>query len=147
MKYKNIKEMSQKAVSAKLDAKKVERLEKVFGSAYSGVQSCVDFFFLQRSLAIKDLKTIFKREEIMALCDMHNGTMFQTEMAQKSVLSATIEDSELYESTLSRFNVKKENLTTKISELSEISVFWLIFEIRQMWEQNENMETFIERLS
>jgi len=135
-----------KSVSAKLAKQKVERLEKIFGSAYSGVQATCDFFFIQRNLVQKSLKGIFSREELIALCDMHNGTMFQPEMAQKAVLIATIEDAEMYEGTLSNHNVNKNEIIDKVeTKMSDIFVFWMIFEISQFWNEDKDLEEFVSR--
>ena len=135
-----------KSVSAKLEAKKVERLEKIFGSAYGGVQATTEFFFIQRNLVQKSLKGIFDRQELIALYDMHNGIMFQPEMAQKAILIATIEDSELYEGTLSNHSVDMGKITEKIEhKMTDILVFWLIFEISQFWSRNADLDEFVQR--
>lgn len=134
-----------KNIAGKIDEKKAERLAKIFGSNYNAISNITDIFFLQRANIQEELKRIFAKEELTALCDMYNGTMFQPDFAIRELMIAQIEDSELYENTCTRYSINVEDLKEKVSNLSQSVVFWTIFEIWQMWEKGIALDVFIKK--
>lgn len=128
-----------KGVGTKLPEDLEKKLIHVFGSGYNGLLQTTESFFAQRRLAKKDLKGIFTEAELKALLDMHNGTIFEPKIAQKTTLVGEIEDSELYENTLTNWAVDKEVLVTKVNKLTELQAFWMQFECWAFWyvEQTE----------
>ena len=102
------------------------------------MQITIDSFFILRRRALEDLKGKFTREELTALADMFNATTFDPAMAQRNVLIAEAEDSETYNSTLTRFNVDKEIFFGKLKKLTEIHAFWLIFKCWNFWYNGQN---------
>lgn len=122
-----------KAITIRLNEKTVSAYETDYKNATSAATQAAESFWIIRRYALNELKGIFSKEEITALCDIFNGTIIQPEFSNKSVLIAQLEDSEKFEDISSRHGFDYEKLQSKIEQLTSAQVFFLIHEIDRFW--------------
>ncbi len=134
-----------KSITTRLDDKTVKMLETTFDSNYNGIRIATESFFVLRSKMQSEIKGIFSGNEIKAIIDMFNGTMFDPQLAQKAVLKAEIEDSEKYEGTLKRWEVDKAVILSKVDNMTEAQAFFVIFEAWNFWysKKEKNLDNFV----
>lgn len=123
----------------KLDAEKFAALRQIHTekSDRNAIEQVIDIYLLVRRDVLSTVKLKFTKEELTALVNNFNGTMFQVQFSSPSVLIASIEDGERYESVCTRHNVKVQDIVEKIATLSHTESLFLIEEFRRFCESGE----------
>jgi len=129
-----------KAITTRLDEKTVKMIETTFDSNYNGVKVATESFFFLRSKMQNEIKGIFSENELKAIVDMFNATMFDPQLAQKMVLKAEIEDSEIYDGTLTKWDVSKDVILAKVDNMTEAQAFFIMFEAWNFWYSPEKTQ-------
>lgn len=127
----------------------IQNLEDDFQKS---VDRILDTFISQRTAALRSMKKMFTGEELTGLCDMYNGTYFETYwMYDKGALIAELTDSDKLENVSGRFGFDFGILVKKLEGLSELQVFYLNLEIYRFWNVEKaygspspNLEMFIK---
>ena len=122
-----------KSVNTYLDENTLKAMAQTFETTYQGLQITTESFFVLRNYAQKDLRGLFTREELTALVDMSNATIFNPRLASTQVLKATAEDAERYNGTITSHGASPERLISKIEFISGALAFWLMFELNNFW--------------
>ena len=143
--------MKKKTLMTALSPETVKYVQATFSSQYQGLQIATESFFILRRHAQGELRGIFSANELKAIADIMNATLFEPKMAQKSLLKARLEDSELYDKTLTKWGVSLPEIVTKVDGLTEIHAFFLIFEAWNFWYNpqsgdNPDIESFVSML-
>ena len=98
---------------------------------------------------LKELTGVFTEHELKCLVDVANSTMFDPVFApQKVSLIASIEDSEKYESTASKWGVDLKVLLSKVDKLTAAQCFYLQRETYLFWygsDKSGDLDEFIKR--
>jgi len=143
--YKPKKTTKMKKVATSIHERTHQQLSDTFDSVYEGLKSSSEIFFILRRIIAPSLR-VLTRNELTAVVDMLNGTMFQHEMATNQVLIAEIEDSEMYEQTCTRHGINSRELVEKVKNLLPVVVFFLMFEVSQFWRKSDTMmlESFLD---
>lgn len=122
-----------KNVTTQLSNETISRLEQMFESAYAGLKMSAESFLILRRFAQDEIKGIFNENELKALVDMHNATIFDPSLAMRATLKIQIEDSELYDGTLTKWNAGKDDILKKVDDLTNIQAFFIILECYLFW--------------
>ena len=75
----------------------------------------------------------FTTQELIALVSMYNGTILERRFSFKPYVITHIEDAERYEGSCSKNGADKDQLIRKISEIDDMTLFFLIEEIYRFW--------------
>lgn len=102
-----------------------------------------------RDHALRELEGVFNREEIIALLDMYNGTIYDTKFTAPQFLQIHIEDAEQFESTVTRQGANLEQLIQKVKNLTHAQSLVLIEECWRFWNvgDKQDLEDFVKKLS
>ena len=139
-----------KSINTRLDEKTVRQIEGAFESIYEGARTAIESFFLLRRHIQPEIKGIFTKNELSAIVDIFNGTIFDPQFAQKTVLKGELEDAQQLDGILTKWDVNPDEIFTKVDNLSETQAFWIIFEAWNFWYNPASvgspvLETFIEK--
>ncbi len=136
-----------KSVNTYLDESTMKAISATFETTYQGLRLTTESFFVLRNYAQKELRGLFTGEELSALVNMFNATMFEPGLASAQVLKATIEDAQRYEGAVSLFDADPESLLAKIDMLSDNLAFWIMFECNNFWYSpgERDLEEFLKR--
>ncbi len=123
-----------KTISVELppQERKILRLngEDLKGQANVALQS---FLYLNRGF-LKDIKGMFTREEIIAMLDNFNGTMYEPQWSiVKDAYIASLEDGDKLDGLGARQNCDIKNLIEKIKHLSITHVALWQYELYRFW--------------
>lgn len=98
---------------------------------------------------VKELAGIFTANELSYMVDIANATMFDPTFAsQKVSLIASVEDSDRYEGTATKWNVDLKQLLSKVDKLTAAQCFFLQRETYLYWYGSDkpgNLDTFISQ--
>lgn len=98
---------------------------------------------------VKELAGIFTANELSYMVDIANATMFDPTFAsQKVSLIASVEDSDRYEGTATKWNVDLKQLLSKVDKLTAAQCFFLQRETYLYWygtDKPGNLDEFINQ--
>lgn len=126
----------------------LEEVKRLYSLQKEGLASFLTNYFYLRKSTLRTLVNVFERNELIALVDMFNGTMHNSQISTPDILVVIIEDSETYENISKRHDLNLNKLLDKVKSLSHIQTMILIEEIAGFWnvESNgSNLDDFINR--
>ena len=142
--------MKETRINTNLPAPYAKAFEAIGESSISqnAIFAISSFIEIKRQ-TLKELTGIFSESELKCLVDIARSTMFdQVFAAQKVSLIASIEDSEKYESTASKWGVDLKVLLSKVDKLTAAQCFFIQRETYLFWygdNTSGNLDEFIER--
>lgn len=128
------------------DAKKINQL---YPLQKDGLETAVQNYLAIRDNALRELQGIFTREELIALVDMYNATIYDPRFAGPQFLQIQIEDAEQFESTVTRQGANLGQLIEKVKNLTHAQSLVLIEECWRFWNvgDKQDLEDFVRKLS
>ena len=130
-------------------------LKKLYGSAYAGGTRATEAFLWLRRYTLKGLKGKLTRDELSALTDIQNGSIFEEQFAvNHSAFIAHIEDANEFEGIGKKWNIDIKALIEKVKNMTTCEIFFLQEEIDRFWNvekafgsPNPDLEKFIGTLT
>jgi len=141
--------------SIRLSPQTDAELVKLYGSAYAGGTRATEAFLWLRKYALKGLKGKLTKNELSALIDIQNGSIFEEQFAvNHSAFIAHIEDADEFEGIGEKWKIDIKALIEKVKNMSTCEIFFLQEEIDRFWnvEQafgspNPDLEKFLGTLT
>lgn len=138
-------------ISTYLDANTQKELISIFENAYQGLQVSTTSFLILRKKALREVKGLFSLQEVYALIDIHNATIFEPQIASMNgTLIANIEDADNLEGLGEKWSIDIGQLISKVKTLNDYQVFFLSFECYSFWygtNAGNNLESFAKKLT
>ena len=142
--------MSKKTISIRLEEKE-ENFMKNYESMHNfgddenesisdKIRSILNNYELLLSCAIHDNSTKFTVSECCLIVDICNSWLYTPQGHPAASLSLNINDSDLYEGTGAKWKVDINSLVKKVSEMSALDAFSLIYCARTFWNNNEKVK-------
>ena len=137
-----------KKINVSLQEKDFKMLQDLGGKYTPMALMCVQNFLYTQRYTRLELKKIFTKNELTAIVDSYNGTIYSPEWASmKDAMLGQIEDSEKFESISSRWDIDVKALCDKIRKLTASRCLQLQFEIYRFWNikeaYNNNLDMFL----
>lgn len=100
----------------------------------------VQMHLVYRKLALKNIKGIFTRNELIGIVASFNGTIiaFDLGIPPKFMLTAGMEDAISLEGNASMYDYDAETMLKKIESLTEQDAMFLLEEISRFWNESKN---------
>ena len=141
--------------SIRLSPQTDAELVKLYGSAYAGGTRATEAFLWLRRYALKGIRGKFTKNELSALIDIQNGSIFEEQFAvNHSAFIAHIEDANEFEGIGRRWDIDIKVLIEKVNHLNTCEIFFLQEEIDRFWNvekafgsPNPDLEKFLGTLT
>lgn len=109
----------------------------------------VEMHLTFRKLALRNIKGVFSRNELIGIVASFNGTIisFDLGIPPKFMLTAGMEDSISLDGNDVMYNYESEPLLQKINALSELDSMFLLEEVSRFWNESRHpeLESFIKQ--
>lgn len=116
-----------------------QRLAEVFENKSSGAEMAIDAWFCMRKYTLFELKGKFTEEELYALVDAYNGTIFEPQYASSpQFIRIQIEDSIKFSGFSQDWKFKREEFLKKIDSLTAAQSYFLLEEIQRFWNKESD---------
>ena len=110
----------------------------------------VEMHLAFRKLALRNIKGVFTRNELIGIVAAFNGTIisFDLGIPPKFMLTAGMEDSISLDGNDVMYDYQAEPLLQKISQLSQLEAMFLLEEVSRFWNESRHpdLEDFIKQL-
>jgi hypothetical protein len=126
--------MGTATVSTRLDEAIIKQLEEIYQKPGTGASVAAEAYVFIRRHTLRELKGMFKKEELIGMISNLNGTMQQPEFQANPVMfAAHLEDGETFDFLSQQYGFDFEILMQKVRKLTAAQVFFLQEEIRLFW--------------
>lgn len=135
--------------AGKENAKRVWVLTRLIDSSFCSQQEAVNKSLSKlnqyEKLMNRQLKGVFTEAELCALIDISKATMINQDFAlgKNEVIVASLEDSETYNGTLTKWAVNIEEIKPKILSLNSLILAYLQNELNAFWYNNWKTEKIL----
>jgi len=131
--------------------KQEKLLADVFDNKTSGLATVLEAWSHIRVRTIQELKGKFSEQELYAIVDAYNGTIFEPRYSCDSqFLRIQIEDSIQYSGFSQDWKFKKDEFLTKIDSLTSAQTYFLLEEVQRFWNKESakgnSLENFVKNL-
>lgn len=139
--------MSNTTSSFRIDQPTKEELSQIWGSVSAGATKAVEAYVNLRKRVLQDMKGYFSKDELTALVDNQNGTIFSPDLFS---ISGTwvhgVEDGIKYDGLDSRWNIDRDDLIEKLNALSDVQAYFMREEIDRFWSDTDSdLEEFVSK--
>jgi hypothetical protein len=135
-----------KAVTIRIEDDLAKYYSDNYSSLTAGFTIAAEGFLILRTRALKSLKGVFSRKEIIAVAGSYNGSMRQEQYMCLPFFIAHIEDSEIYENISQQYGIDLDNLLAKIKTLSDAQSYFLLDRIFCFWDNESGQEDALQKL-
>lgn len=131
-----------KQTTVRFDDQTLRMMQEIDAKPTTAAQTVTEIFGYLRRATLAELKSMFTREEIIALVDSFNGLMPTWQiMCNTAVFVAHTEDAEKYQSSISLHGADPASLLEKLSKLSAAQATILQLELVIFWN-NESVNSY-----
>lgn len=109
------------------------QVKDLFDTQKGGLETAIESYLVMRKPVLDSIRELFGREELVALLDLHNGTMMNAKFTSPELLARHLEEAEELEATCTRHGADLENMKTKILGLTHPQSLYLIHECYRFW--------------
>jgi hypothetical protein len=107
----------------------------------TGLQVAAEAYFELQMRTLYELKGMFSREEIMAICDNMNGSMISPEFASSSdMLMSYLQDGDKYDGLFRKWGIDGDDFLKRITALTSAQTWFLMDAVRRYWDQDSAKE-------
>lgn len=137
-----------KKINITISENTADRIKSIYSTQKEGTELAIENYIAVRDNALRELKGIFEKEELIALLDMYNGTIYEPKFAGPQFLAMQIADSERFQVSVTRHGANIEELLKKVKKLTHSQSMVLVEECWLFWygKGKQEIEGFVSRL-